>query len=439
MNMRPLFLLTASCASAQLYGDWTLAGQMSCATTQTETLPADAYLVLYVAAGAELSFSFLLSGGSCTQVKVLPLTSCIMLDSASKGNDPALEQYSCDACPSACAADTFTLSEAGCVLVMNEGDGSSDPPDETVIYTIGCDDDMTGSASFQDTFDADDGAAVGDLIAVNASDVVDAYDIQRDWWHSGADAGDSSSSKKSSSDGFFSLGMILAVVAGVIILICVGVGAFAYNAYENAKNLGETTVRRERPRGAHAHHMPEEEAAALEMAGRPGAAYASGAGSSCVGASSSSSPKADVAVDELELRLPTLAPKSNAPTSPSRAEKPQSALLAAADADDDDDDFARQPSYSRSSPSKAGALVSAAQAALPDSGWHWIAADGTQTGPADLAALAAAWARRDVGGATLAYNARVGPDWTAVADLDRLHARLKRASPGGGALEDIAL
>ena len=62
-----------------------------------------------------------------------------------------------------------------------------------------------------------------------------------------------------------------------------------------------------------------------------------------------------------------------------------------------------------------------------------------QTGPADLAALAAAWARRDVGGATLAYNARVGPDWTAVADLDRLHARLKRASPGGGALEDIAL
>ena len=54
MNMRPLFLLTASCASAQLYGDWTLAGQMSCATTQTETLPADAYLVLYVAAGAEL-------------------------------------------------------------------------------------------------------------------------------------------------------------------------------------------------------------------------------------------------------------------------------------------------------------------------------------------------------------------------------------------------
>ena len=100
----------------------------------------------------------------------------------------------------------------------------------------------------------DDNAAVGDLITVNASDVVDAYDIQRDWWHSGADAGDSSSSKKSSSDGFFSLGMILAVVAGVIILICVGVGAFVYNAYENAKNLGETTVRRERPRGAHAHH-----------------------------------------------------------------------------------------------------------------------------------------------------------------------------------------
>ena len=127
MNMRQLFLLTASCASAQLYGDWTLAGQMSCATTpKTETLPADAYLVLYVAAGAELSFSFLLSGGSCTNVKVLPLTSCIMLDSASKGNDPALEQYSCDACSSACDAETFTVSEAGCVLVMNEGDGSSD-------------------------------------------------------------------------------------------------------------------------------------------------------------------------------------------------------------------------------------------------------------------------------------------------------------------------
>ncbi|KAH8044767.1 hypothetical protein JL722_14553 [Aureococcus anophagefferens] len=266
----------------------------------------------------------------------------------------------------------------------------------------------------------DDNAAVGDLITVNASDVVDAYDIQRDWWHSGADAGDSSPSKKSSSCGFFSLGMILSVVAGVIILICVGVGAFVYNAYENAKNLGETTVRRERPR----RPAPTlcRGGAALEMAGRPGAAYASGAASSCVGASSSSSPKADVDVDELELRLPTRAQIRGAArraASPrARSSRPRTRTTTTTTS------RASRPTAGRRRPRRAR---SSRGAGLPDSGWHWIAADGTQTGPADLAALAAAWARKDVGGATLAYNARVGPDWTAVADLDRPRAPEARA------------
>ena len=463
-SLRRFLLALCGCAAGQ-FSDWSLSATMECTSLPvTETLAADHYLVIYLAEGAEVSFSFLLSGGSCTTVRVLPMTACITVGAMVT---TAVAEYSCEACPSSCAAEPFTMAEAGCVLVMNEGDGSSSPPDETVVYAVGCEEEDTTWANVLDVGGGDGDGAAPRLPAVNvtgvgAGDFADAADAWGKAWGAQGTTAAASSSKKGDDDddGYLTLGMILAIVGGVVVLACVLVGAFFYNAYENGKALGETTVRRDRPRGAHAHFVPEEEAAALEMATQQPRtfAYNSAAGSSCVGAGASSSssssssaplsPKEDV-VDaaQLEVRLPSLATSpakasARADTSLLEADRPTGLLMAASrapdDDDDDDDDLDHvAPSYSRHSPSKASAL--APPPAVPHNDtYHYLAADGSQRGPTDLAALARAFDAKEISAATLVFNPHLGPDWKAIADVPALFAELGRA-PTAGALEDIAL